>query len=80
MWICKFDFDNRYIKGYTQSAFILQERNKIMKRTLKLLVVAGALLSLSACMGVRGYQGSQKVCENETFLGISLIEVFSPCR
>ncbi len=51
-----------------------------MKRTLKLLVVAGALLSLSACMGVRGYQGNQKVCENETFLGISLIEVFSPCR
>jgi len=49
-------------------------------KALKLLVVAGALLSLSACMGIRGYHGSQRVCENDSFLGISIIEVFSPCK
>lgn len=49
-------------------------------KTLKMLVLAGALLSLSACMGIRGYHGSQKVCENQSFLGISIIEVLSPCK
>jgi len=49
-------------------------------KALKLLVVAGALLSLSACMGSRGYHGSQRVCENQSFLGISIIEVVSPCK
>lgn len=47
---------------------------------IRLAVVATALLSLSACMGVRGYHGNQKVCENDTFLGISIIEVFAPCK
>lgn len=51
-----------------------------MKKALKMLVVAGALLSLSACMGIRGYHGSQRVCENQSFLGISIIEVLSPCK
>ncbi len=48
----------------------------------KLLVVAllASALSLTACMGVRGYHGSQKVCENQSLLGISLIEVLSPCN
>ncbi|MBR1945507.1 MAG: hypothetical protein IJ846_04370 [Alphaproteobacteria bacterium] len=36
-------------------------------------------LALSACTGVRGYDGSGKVCENDTFLGISIIEMVSPC-
>ena len=49
-------------------------------KLVKLAVVAAALLSLSACMGVRGYHGNQKVCENQSFLGISIIEVFSPCK
>jgi len=48
----------------------------------KLLVVAllVSALSLTACMGTRGYHGSQKVCENQYLLGISLIEVLSPCN
>lgn len=49
-------------------------------KLIKLAVVAAALLSLSACMGIRGYHGSQKVCENQSFLGISIIEVLSPCK
>ena len=48
-------------------------------KMFKLLIVAATLLSLSACMGIRGHHGGQKVCENQTFLGISIIEVFSPC-
>ena len=49
-------------------------------KLIKLAVVAAALLSLSACMGTRGYNGSQRVCENQTFLGISIIEIISPCK
>ncbi len=49
-------------------------------KLVKLAVVAAALLSLSACMGVRGYHGNQRVCENQSFLGISIIEVLSPCK
>ena len=49
-------------------------------KLIKLAIVATALLSLSACMGVRGYHGTQKVCENQTFLGISIIEVVAPCQ
>lgn len=49
-------------------------------KALKLLIVAGALLSLSACMGSRGYHGSQRICENQSFLGISIIEAVSPCK
>ena len=54
-------------------------KGKNMK-LIKLAVVAAALLALSACMGVRGYHGSQRVCENQSFLGISIIEVLSPCK
>ena len=49
-------------------------------KLIKLAIVAAALLSLSACMGVRGYHGNQKVCENQAFLGISIIEIVSPCK
>ncbi|MGN0919949.1 MAG: hypothetical protein ACI4OR_04265 [Alphaproteobacteria bacterium] len=49
-------------------------------KLVKLAVVAAALFSLSACMGIRGYHGNQKVCENQSFLGISIIEVLSPCK
>ena len=49
-------------------------------RLLKLSLALAGMLALSACMGVRGYQGNQKVCENQTFLGISIIEVLSPCN
>ena len=51
-----------------------------MKKLLIVAVAAMAMASLSACMGVRGYHGSQRVCENESFLGISIIEVLSPCK
>lgn len=50
-----------------------------MKKLLLIAVAILALTSLTACFGVRGYNGSAKVCENQTFLGISLIEVLSPC-
>ena len=48
----------------------------------KLLVMAAAVLvltSLTACVGVRGRDGSGKVCENQYFMGISLIELIAPC-
>lgn len=50
-----------------------------MKKLLTLVMVVALGMAVSACMGVRGHDGSGKVCENQTFLGISLIEVFSPC-
>ena len=48
----------------------------------KILLIIGAVLvlnSLTACMGGRGHDGSGRVCENDYFLGISLIEAVSPC-
>ncbi len=51
-----------------------------MKKVIMMALAVAAMLSLSACMGVRGYEGNQRVCKNETFLGISIIEVLSPCR
>ena len=50
-----------------------------MKKVIMMAVAVAAMLSLSACMGVRGHDGSGRVCENQTFLGISIIEIFSPC-
>ena len=50
-----------------------------MKKLFVTAVAVLALASLTACMGVRGRDGSGKVCENQYFLGISLIEVLSPC-
>ena len=49
-------------------------------KALAILAVLAASLALTACMGVRGYHGNQRVCENEAFLGISIIEVVSPCK
>lgn len=51
-----------------------------MKKLALLSIAFASMLALSACMGTRGYHGGQKVCENQTFLGISIIEVFSPCK
>lgn len=51
-----------------------------MKKIALLSMLFASMLALSACMGVRGHHGSQKVCENQSFLGISLIEVLSPCN
>lgn len=48
-------------------------------KKLAIALALMSLLSLSACMGIRGHDGSGKVCENQSFLGISIIEVFSPC-
>ena len=48
----------------------------------KLLLVATTLLVLSSltdCMGVRGHEGNAKVCKNQYFMGISLIEQIDPC-
>lgn len=48
----------------------------------KLLLVATTLLvlsSLTACIGVRGHEGNAKVCKNQYFMGISLIEQIDPC-
>ena len=49
---------------------------------MKVLAIAAVLastLALTACMGVRGRHGNQPVCENDSFLGISIIEIVSPC-
>ena len=51
-----------------------------MKKVIMMAAAVAAMLALSACMGVRGYHGSQRVCENEAFLGISIIEIVSPCK
>ena len=51
-----------------------------MKKLLIAAFAVAALVSLSACWGTRGYHGSQRVCENQTFLGISIIEVLAPCK
>lgn len=51
-----------------------------MKKVIIMALAVAAMLSLSACMGIRGYHGSQRVCENQSFLGISIIEVLSPCK
>ena len=49
-----------------------------MKKLAFLGLMLG-MLALSACTGVRGYDGSGKVCENDYFLGISIIDMFFPC-
>ncbi|MCQ2966461.1 MAG: hypothetical protein MJ250_06985 [Alphaproteobacteria bacterium] len=49
-----------------------------MKKLLTLAVVLSTL-ALTACSGVRGHDGSGKVCENDVFLGFSLTEIISPC-
>ena len=51
-----------------------------MKKVIMMALAVAAMLSLSACMGVRGYHGNQRVCENQTFLGISIIEIVAPCK
>lgn len=52
-----------------------------MKKLAIAALLAGSLLSLSACMGSRGYVGGQKVCENDYLFGlISITELFSPCN
>ena len=48
-------------------------------KALAIVAVMAAGLALTGCMGIRGRHGSTPVCENETFLGISIIEIFSPC-
>lgn len=47
------------------------------------LAIAGLVLALStltACMGDRGYIGDKPTCRNSNFLGVSLVELVSPCR
>ena len=51
-----------------------------MKKVVMMAMAVAAMLSLSACMGIRGYHGGQRVCENDAFLGISIIEIVSPCK
>jgi len=48
-------------------------------KALAILAVLAGSLALTACMGIRGRHGSTPVCENQSFLGISIIEVLSPC-
>jgi len=58
----------------------IYERENKMKKVIMMALAVAAMLSLSACMGVRGYHGSQRVCENQSFLGISIIDIVSPCK
>lgn len=51
-----------------------------MKKILILALATTLMMSLSACMGQRGYQGKDRVCINDSFLGISIIEVLAPCQ
>ena len=51
-----------------------------MKKVIMMVAAVAAMLALSACMGVRGYHGNTRVCENDAFLGISIIEIVSPCK
>ena len=48
-------------------------------KVLAIVTVLASALALTACMGIRGKHGNQPVCENESFLGISIIEIVSPC-
>ena len=48
-------------------------------KALTIVAILAGSLALTACMGIRGRHGSTPVCENQTFLGISIIEIFSPC-
>lgn len=47
---------------------------------MKKLAILAVLFTLTACTGMRGYNGNQKVCENHNFLGISLNELIAPCE
>ncbi|MDR1694010.1 MAG: hypothetical protein LBR70_02300 [Lactobacillaceae bacterium] len=47
---------------------------------MKKLAILAVLFALAACTGSRGYIGSQKTCENHSFLGISIIEIVAPCK
>ncbi|HGO5853428.1 TPA: hypothetical protein ACK3JH_000264 [Mannheimia haemolytica] len=51
-----------------------------MKKAMKLFAVVSAFATLAACTGVRGHDGSGPVCENATFMGISIIEAVSSCK
>ena len=59
---------------------LFYERENKMKKVLMMALAVAAMLTLSACMGVRGVHGNQRICENQSFLGISIIEVLSPCK
>ncbi len=50
-----------------------------MEKKIMVVLALASMLALTACMGTRGYHGGQRVCENQTFLGISIIEALSPC-
>jgi len=48
---------------------------------MKKLAILTAIVALSACSGVRGRIGGQKVCTNDYLLGIiSISEIVSPCN
>lgn len=51
-----------------------------MKKAMKFFAIASVVATLAACTGVRGYDGSGRVCENATFMGISIIEAVSSCK
>ena len=47
---------------------------------MKKLAILAVLFALSACTGTRGTIGGQKVCTNDSLLGVlSLSEIVSPC-
>ncbi|MCQ2914849.1 MAG: lipoprotein [Alphaproteobacteria bacterium] len=45
----------------------------------KMFLTLLSLLVLSSCTGVRGFDGNGMVCENSTWMGLSIIELISPC-
>lgn len=46
---------------------------------MKKIFVSFILFFIVGCSGVRGYDGSGQVCVNATWMGLSLIELVSPC-
>ncbi|EXI62655.1 hypothetical protein MHD_07585 [Mannheimia granulomatis] len=51
-----------------------------MKKITKIFAFTALIATLSACTGVRGHDGSGNVCKNSTWMGISIIELVSPCK
>ncbi|WP_167509602.1 hypothetical protein [Actinobacillus vicugnae] len=51
-----------------------------MKKAMKFFTFVSVMATLTACSGIRGHDGSGPVCQNVTFMGISIIEAVSPCK
>lgn len=51
-----------------------------MKKLVKATALVALLATLTACTGTRGHDGNGKVCLNNAWMGISIIELVSSCK